>query len=140
MKKLILSFVGLLALFLSVGCEQMNYATYQGSRTAWPAGNSFTDLVFDVPVYRGWPKKPYAVLGYIQFNNPRVDWNDGDIKQAARQARAAGGDAIILMSRASADEAIPTQIRKELGIVDSRTVALVIKWKPENKTAPEAAK
>lgn len=117
-----------LALILT-GCEVMTFARYSGEPRTWPTGSSFSEAVYDVPVYRGWPEKPYDVLGLVQFDNPNVDWNRGDIMQAAKKAREVGGDAIILVPRGTDPSPTMLDMRRQLGITGSHTVAVVIRWK-----------
>lgn len=129
MKHRILPFLASLSLLALTGCESMTFAKYDGPPRAWPTGSAFTDGVFDVPMYRGWPEKPYEVLGFVQFSNPNIDWNRGDMKEAARKARAAGGDAIILMPRGADPSPTAAAARQQLGISPSQTAAVVVKWK-----------
>ncbi|HRZ36565.1 MAG TPA: hypothetical protein P5534_09375 [Candidatus Paceibacterota bacterium] len=127
MKRLFL-FGALIPITLT-GCDTMDFSRYQGEQRAWPTGNAFADGVFAVPVYHGWPEKPYAVLGCIQFANPNIDWNRGDIKMAARQAKEAGGDAVVLIPKASDASPTDAAARQELGIGGTHTTAVVLKWK-----------
>ena len=129
MKRFILPLLCSFVLITLTGCEGMKFAKYTGEQRAWPTGSSFTDGVFDVPVYRGWPEKPYDVLGFIQFSNPSTDWNQGDVKQACRQAKQAGGDAIILMPKGTDPSPTTVATRQHLGIRDSQSAAMVVKWK-----------
>lgn len=73
------------------GCESMNFSRYEGGPRAWPTGSALTEGSYAVPVYRGWLEKPYDVLGVVRFANSNADWNRGDIKQTAEEARKAGG-------------------------------------------------
>jgi hypothetical protein len=129
MKQPLLSLFGSLLILTLCGCEQMKFAQYNGQTKTWPTGSSFTDKVYDLPVFRGWPEKPYDVLGYVEFSNPNIDWNEGDIKQAARKAKTMGGDALLILN--NRDGSLPTvdKVRKDLGISGSQTVAAVLKWK-----------
>lgn len=128
MNKLLPPLLLVLSLIALTGCEQMQYRQYGGVPSSWPTGSAFTDKVFDVPVYRGWPERRYVVLGSVEFTNPNIDWNQGDMKQAARMAKEAGGDAIIIIPRGADQSPTTTTARQELGMVDARQVAVVIKW------------
>lgn len=119
----------LTALFLFTGCESMQYSQYQGQQRAWPTGSALTTGVYDVPVYRGWPEKPYDVIALIQFDQANVDWNQGDAKQAAKMAAGAGGDAIILLPGGADPSPTSAAMRKDLAVGDNRSVAVVVKWK-----------
>ncbi len=114
---------------LSAGCEQMQMAKYTGEKKAWPTGSSISDAVFAVPVFRGWPERQYDVLGYVQFNKPNVDWNQGDMKQAAAMAKENGGDAIIMIPKGGAQTPTVASLCKDVGISGDRTAAVVLKWK-----------
>lgn len=129
MKQPIITLFGSLLILTLCGCEEMRFAQYTGEVKAWPTGSSFTDKVFDVPVFRGWPEKAYDVLGYVEFSNPNIEWNDGDIKQAAKKARAMGGDALLLMAGGGGSIPSVSKARSDLGITGSQTVAVVLKWK-----------
>lgn len=129
MKRIILPLCSALVLAALTGCESMKYAKFNGEQKPWPTGSTFTDRVCAVPVYRGWPEKQYEVLGSVQFNKPGIDWNDGDIKDAAGLAKKAGGDAIILMPKGVDPSPTAGSTREQLGIVGNETVAIVVKWK-----------
>jgi hypothetical protein len=129
MKRLAITLLGTLAIFSLTGCVEMTFAKYDGQQKAWPTGSSFSDQVFAVPVFRGWPEKTYDILGYVEFSNPNVDWNRGDMEQAAKKAKQMGGDAMIMLPKNEASSQKLSEIRQELGIDTSRTRALVLKWK-----------
>ncbi|MCB1125003.1 MAG: hypothetical protein KDM81_00800 [Verrucomicrobiae bacterium] len=128
MKTPLVLLLGLLSLAALTGCEQMHYRQYGGPASSWPTGSAYTDRVFDVPVYRGWPEKSYVVLGSIEFTNANVDWNQGDMKQAARMAKEAGGDAIIIIPKGADQSPSTSTARQALGMVDARQVGVVVKW------------
>jgi hypothetical protein len=129
MKQIIISLLGSLFILTLCGCEETRFAQYNGQPQAWPTGSSFTDKVYDLPVFRGWPEKAYDVLGYIEFTNPNIDWNEGDIKQAARKAKKLGGDALLIIGKGDVVSPSLGKVRTELGISTGRTVAVVLKWK-----------
>ncbi|MCZ7635832.1 MAG: hypothetical protein M5U12_07165 [Verrucomicrobia bacterium] len=118
-----------LLMVLLTGCDTMTFSQYSGGDRVWPTGSAFTEGVFAVPVYRGWPEKPYTVLGLVQFENPNVDWNRGDMMQAAKKAQAAGGDALILLPKGADPSPTVTETRKQFGITGDHTVGVVVKWK-----------
>jgi hypothetical protein len=125
----LLPLLGAVLMLALTGCDTMSFTRYAGEPRAWPTGSAFTDGTFDVPVYRGWPEKPYDVIGLVQFDNPNVDWNRGDMIQAAKKARAAGGDAVILVPKGTDPSPTITESRKQLGITGTHTVGVVVKWK-----------
>ncbi len=126
---LLLRLVASSLLLVFAGCESMMYSRYDGPQKAWPVGSSLTDGVYEVPVYKGWPEKAYEVLGVVQFDNPSIDWNRGDAMQAAKQAKAAGGDAIILLPKGGDPSPTGAAVRQDLGLAGDRAVAVVVKWK-----------
>jgi hypothetical protein len=130
MKRFILPLVGFLALVALTGCEGMRFSQYSGEQRTWPTGGALADAVYDVPVYRGWPERPYEVLGFVQFSNPNTDWNRGDLKQAARQAQEAGGDAMLLISKGADPSPTVTTLRQQLELPANQTTGVVLKWKP----------
>lgn len=64
-----------------------------------------------------------------KFSNSNIDWNQGDLKQAAGEAKRAGGDAIILMPKGADPSPTAVATRQQLGLDASQTVAVVVKWK-----------
>jgi len=89
------------------------------------------DTSYAVPVYRTWPDKPYVVLGSLKFSDPNASWNDGDIRQVAKEAKKRGGTAIIL--RYGAESAVFgfTAESIPLGgfVMSSQPTSLVIRFK-----------
>ena len=129
MKKVSLLASGAFLILTLTGCGVMKFAQYNGQRTAWPTGSSFAEATYAVPVFRGWPERPYDVIGYFEFNNAGTDWNDGDFKQAARLAKQKGGDAILIVPSGGGMEEKLTAMRNDLGVTGGETVAAVLKWK-----------
>lgn len=129
MKPALVSLLGSLALLTMTGCGGMQFAHYGGQQKAWPTGSSFSDQVYEVPVFRGWPERSYEVMGSIAFENANIDWNQGDVKQAARKAKAVGGDALLMLPKGDVTSPTLAALRTDLGISSSRTTAVVLKWK-----------
>jgi hypothetical protein len=129
MKRLAITLIGSLLIFTFTACEQMPYKPYSGQNQAWPTGGGFADKVFDVPVFRSWPERPYTVLGHVSFSNPRINPNEGDVKQMAKQAKAMGGDALLMLAKNDMSSAGVAKLRQELGIASDYSAGVVIKWK-----------
>lgn len=110
------------------GCA-MKFAQYNGQRTTWPTGSSFPEAEYAVPVFRGWPERPYNVIGYLEFGSPSTEWNEGDYKQAASLAKQKGGDAILIVPAGGGMAQTLTDVRNDLGVTGNETVAAVLKWK-----------
>src|ERR1044071_4768199 len=89
-----------LACLIMVGCSPMRYSQYTGKGGVWPAGiwplgsGTMAETSYRIPVYRGWPERPYKVLGSIRFEDPNKYWDDGIISKAARVGKRKGGNAI----------------------------------------------
>ncbi len=107
----------------------MRYVKYEGRQNSWPTGSSFSDQMFEVPVFHALPEKPYDVIGYVEFGRPNVAWNEGDIKIAATMAKQSGGDALLMLTQGDSASQTVTSLRTSIGIDASRTRAIVLKWK-----------
>ncbi len=118
-----------LCLLCLAGCSQMRYVKYEGQPRAWPTGQSFSDQMFEVPVFHALPEKQYDVIGYVEFDRANVDWNEGDTKIAATMARHSGGNALLMLTRGDSTSQAVTSLRNSIGIDASRTRAIVLKWK-----------
>lgn len=98
------------------------------------------DSSYALPVYRGWPEKPYSVIGSIQFADPNPVWDDGDTARAARLAKAKKADAIIMRLGAEAGVGAIAGAAADPKVFSiGQVAALVIKWKPEAEIASERA-
>ncbi len=127
--------MGTVLLLYSTGCEGMKFAKYQGEQKAWPTGTAFSDKVYAVPVFRGWPEKPYDILGRIEFSSPGVDWNEGDVKQAAAKAKELGGDAIMMVPKGDPNNQGMANLSKDIGLSGGGAAALVLKWRTVEASA-----
>lgn len=123
-----------------VGCVtqgQMRFSEYTGqdassSLGTWPIGSgSMAETSYAVPVYRGWPEKPYQVLGSLSFPDPNAEWNEDFFRAAAKHAKNRKGDAIIIRKGAEFGVSQIAGARSNpLSVVGStyQTTALVIRW------------
>lgn len=84
------------------GCVNLRYSKYTGLDTSsrygpWPEGSgTMAETRFAVPIYRGWPDKPYKVLGSLSHEDPNARWNDDFFAAAANEAKKHNGDAVII--------------------------------------------
>jgi len=133
--------LALLAGALTVGCSPMRYSEFAGRANSWPtAAGSMAERQFAVPVYRGWPERPYRVIGSVRFEDPDKYWDDGVIAMAARTAKGKGGDAIVMRSGSEFGVGITTgAIGDPKVISNSQSTALVIQWKSQSEVAQERA-
>ena len=125
---------------LLAGCAPFRYSQFTGHQP-WPtAAGTMADSSYAVPVYRGWPQRPYTVIGSIQFANPDAYWDDGDTARAARLAKSKNADAIIMRVGAEAGvRSIAGAAADPRVLSIGQVAALVIKWKPESEIAAEKA-
>lgn len=126
---------------LTVGCSPMRYSDFAGRADSWPvAPGSMAERQFAVPVYRGWPERPYRVIGSVRFEDPLKYWDDGIIAMAARTAKGKGGDAIVMRSGSEFGVGITTGAIGDPKVVsNSQMTALVIQWKSQSEVAQEVA-
>ena len=96
--------LGVAALFLSA-CSStpkvdsdMRYSAYAGAGfLEWETSSgSLADTSYSLPVYRGWPNRPYAVIGDVRHKDGRRRWDEDEIKKAVRTAEAQRGEAVII--------------------------------------------
>lgn len=128
-------FVLALALFAN-GCTPLRYSVYTGKQGnlpigIWPIGSgTMAETSHAVPVYRGWPEKPYRVLGSIRFEDPNKYWDGGVVDMVASMAKHQGGDAIIIRVGSEFGVSKITGTRNDPLVrwQQSETSGLVIKW------------
>jgi hypothetical protein len=78
-----------LASVLFCGCASSPDFTPYVGKQAWPQSpGSFVETKYTVPIYYGWPDKPYIVLGVITTEG-------NNIASVARFAKLHGADALI---------------------------------------------
>jgi hypothetical protein len=114
----------------------MRYSQYMGKggvapRGIWPVGSgTMAETSFRIPVYRGWPEKPYKVLGSIRFEDPRKYWDNGVISMAASMGKNQGGDAIVIRQGSEFGVGKYTGFSNPSRAVFqfAETTALVVRW------------
>jgi len=88
---------GLLAVMLMTGCYSIHTMTYAGQQQDWPtATGSFVDTHQPVPVYYGFPPKPYIYLEQIQVT--AKDVLADILNVAAAEAKAKHADALLVLN------------------------------------------
>src|SRR6266542_2015797 len=96
-KGFLTAFAAALLSVFAFGCSPMRYSRYTGRNTPWPISvGTMTETSYKVPVYRGWPERPYEVIGSVRFPDPRKLWDDGIISMAASEGKRHGGNAVIM--------------------------------------------
>ena len=84
------------ALLLLSGCGTTDFHPYVGQQQNWPTSSgAFIKPGTAIPVYYGWPPRPYTVLGFMDATGSR----HGVMDLAATKAKELGADAIVVMSR-----------------------------------------
>ncbi|MHB8523204.1 MAG: hypothetical protein ACYDH9_20965 [Limisphaerales bacterium] len=129
------------ALFAGCAELQLRYSEYTGHDAGshlgtWPTGGgSMAETSYAIPVYRGWPEKPYQVLGSLSFPDPNARWDDGIINAAAKEAKKRKADAIIIRQGAELGVSKIADARTDPLVVSSsdQTTALVVRWLPEQE-------
>ncbi len=83
---------------LATGCvATYNYTSYVGEQQVWKTSSgSFVDTSGCLPIYYGYPSKPYQILGLTVCNANSVG-------MAARNAKNHGGEALILWDTKTVD-------------------------------------
>ncbi len=131
----------ILALGYVVACTPMRFSEFSGRNRSWPvASGAMAEKQFAVPVYRGWPERPYHVTGSIRFEDPQKYWDDGIIKMAASMAKGRGGDAIVMRYGSEYGVGMITGAIGDPKVMSMNQItALVIKWKSQSEIASEEA-
>ena len=89
---------------------------------------------YRIPVYRGWPERPYKVLGSIRFEDPNKYWDDGIISKAARVGKRKGGNAIIIRQGSEFGVGQIVGMKNDPSQFSyNQTTALVIRWLSERE-------
>jgi hypothetical protein len=93
--------VTLLFAAVLTGCATVDFMPYTGAQQNWPtASGALVSTRYAVPVYRGLPPRPYVILGAVAASHGQTwAWSDAEseaMASAANEAKARGGDAIIL--------------------------------------------
>lgn len=119
------------------GCVPVRYSEYTGKDSSsylgtWPvASGTMAETSYTIPVYRGWPEKPYQVLGSVSIADPNKNWmqDEGVISAAAHEAKSHGANAIVIRAGAELGVfAIAESADKALVGFSYQTTALAIRW------------
>jgi hypothetical protein len=113
----------------------MRFSEYTGyDAFDWEVSvGALADTSYKIPVYRGWPSRPYAVIGDVRHQDQQKIWRDGEIRDSVKAAQAVGGDAIIIRQGSEAGVRAITGTANTGGILFSRaeTTALIIRWQSD---------
>lgn len=128
-----------IACVVLIGCAPKRFSKFTGTQT-WPVvPGAMADHAYAVPVYQGWPERPYRVVGSIRFSNPNTEWKNGDTAHAARKGKRSGGDAIIMRYGGEFGVEAITGAAADPKVVSSphEVTVLVIKWRTEQELEAE---
>jgi len=83
-------------LLLTSGCSTFNFTAYEGRQDQWKTGSSaFVQRDNGpLPVYIGYPPRPYDVLGFVTASGQQMAYKD-IVTQAGIRAKRLGADAFI---------------------------------------------
>lgn len=83
---------------LAAGCARTKFSAYVGQQPQWPTTpGAFVQVKRDVKVYRGYPERPYEVIGSVELRRAAI----ADLEfAAATAARRHGADAAIIVASA----------------------------------------
>lgn len=132
------SLILILSLSLFSACAPSHYSSF-GGKQVWPTTKgAIPDSAYVVPVYRGWPERPYRVIGSIPFEKNKSDWSDKDTAQAALTAKRKSGDGLIISSTLEMGlEAVKAMAVDTQVFPQPKMTVLVIKWKSQNEVNAE---
>jgi hypothetical protein len=84
-------------------CSSSDFHPYVGQQQKWPTSpGTFVDSQYVVPVYYGYPPRPYTVLGMMEKTSHGRHSNAVD--DAAQEAKKLGADAVLVESHGSSSE------------------------------------
>lgn len=82
------------------GCSLEQYYPYEGIQKNWPVSEgAFAETGGKVPVYLGFPPRPYILVGMLKTNfaSDAPEW--AKRSQWCYQARKFGADAVVILSQ-----------------------------------------
>ncbi len=121
------------ALFL-VACKPKQYTPYSGVRV-WPIKKGAASEQIDgLPVYQGFPERPYDVVGTIRLANSHRSWGKGDTDEVIRLAKSNGAEGLVVSTGESFSAMYSPEADPHLFSAAERG-AVAIKWKPANLVA-----
>jgi hypothetical protein len=94
-----------IAAFAVVLCaySSSDFHPYVGQQQKWPTSpGTFVDSQYDVPVYYGYPPRPYTVVGMMEETSHGRHSNA--VADAAEEAKKLGADAVLVQSHGSTSE------------------------------------
>ena len=113
----------------------MRFSNYTGyDAYDWEtAVGALAEASYKLPVFRGWPNKPYIVLGDVRHQDRRKQWEEGEWRDAVQAARAVGGDALVVRRGSEAAAAATTGTATAGVYAQPETSALIIRWQTDEE-------
>jgi hypothetical protein len=115
-------------------CAIGDYHAYVGAQKTWPtSAGSYVDTVEGIPIFYGFPPRPYVVLGHLEAKTAPIRRHTR-FSFAARRAKALGADAIIALNKEGEDEKVAKTFGVQLDPDSSSTdffgqaEAVLIRW------------
>jgi len=116
-------------------CAVGDFKEYSGQQQNWPVSKGvFVKNEYVLPVYYGYPPRPYRVIGYLDVKTARIRHN-GVISFAARRAKELGADAIIAGPNISEDQQPDPNLPSFGGVTPKTDIAwfgrgsvVLVKW------------
>jgi len=79
------------------GCSSSDFHPYVGQQQKWPTSpGTFVDSQYDVPVYYGYPARPYSVVGMMEETSHGRHSNA--VADVAEEAKKLGADPVMVES------------------------------------------
>jgi len=93
--------LGAVTLVAISGCAYVQYTPYEGNDPSVPLSNgAFVNREYALPIYQGFPPRPYKVLGLIEASERAISY-EGTYHAAVRVAKAKGADAVMILGKDS---------------------------------------
>jgi hypothetical protein len=108
------TFLLLFALGLSIsvseagffGIADVDFVPYEGSQAGWKTSpGAMVDRRYRLPVYHGWPPKPYVVIGKISVSGAGgFTQTESAVRDAVATAQKHGSQAVIMLDQGKTSE------------------------------------
>jgi hypothetical protein len=86
-------------------CASHDFHPYVGQQQKWPTSpGAFVDSQYAVPVYYGYPARPYSLVGSLEETSHGRFSNA--VEDAANSAKQLGADAVLVESHGKSSEAV----------------------------------
>jgi hypothetical protein len=91
--------LSILLLCFTLGCATVSYSPYVGDQPECPTSpGAFVKVVRGMPIYRGYPNKPYIILGHLSITGDP----DSIETQTIWAAQKHNADAVLFLDQSTA--------------------------------------